>query len=117
VILQPPDQRGRGAERPHIFGPVTLHGKIEAREAGFVRHVEKGELSRRRTNLGRERISLKGFVMLSKEERDKAAARVFSSGRDRLAPRVHRRRAAGAVRFGGYEVALDVENVEDGCMR
>jgi len=42
---------------------------------------------------------------LSNEERDKAAARVFSSGRDRLAPRVHRRGAEGAVRLGGYEVA------------
>jgi hypothetical protein len=58
-----------------------------------------------------------GFVTLSNEERDKAAARVFSSGRDRLAPRVHRRRAEGAVCLGGYEVALDVENVVDGCMR
>jgi hypothetical protein len=50
-----------------------------------------------------------GFVTLSNEERDKAAARVFSSDRDRLAPRVHRRRVEGAVCLGGYEVALDVE--------
>ncbi len=55
-----------------------------------------------------------GFVTSSNEERDKGAARVFSSGRDRRAPRVHRRGAEGAVRLSRGEAALNVEEVVEG---
>jgi hypothetical protein len=56
----------------------------------------------------------RGFVTLPNEERDKAAARVFSGDLDSSAPRVHRRGAQGAVRLSGGGAALDVECVVDG---
>ena len=53
---------------------------------------------------------------MSNGERKKPAALDISSGRDGVAPRVHRRGAKGAVRLGRGEVALDIENVVDGGM-
>jgi hypothetical protein len=61
-------------------------------------------------------IGLEGVVTLPTEEREGPADLEISSRRDRLAPRVHRRGAEGAVRCSGGEVALDVEGVEDGGM-
>ena len=55
-----------------------------------------------------------GFVTLPKEEREEPGAAIFSGGRDRRPPRVHRRRTEGAVRSGGCQVALNVEGVVDG---
>jgi adenine-specific DNA methylase len=57
-----------------------------------------------------------GFVTLPTEEREGSATLEISSSSDRLAPRIHRRGAEGAVRCSGGEVALDVEGVEDGGM-
>ena len=53
---------------------------------------------------------------MSNGEREEPAALDISGGRDGVAPRVHRRDAEGAMRFGRGEVALDVENVVDDCM-
>jgi hypothetical protein len=54
--------------------------------------------------------SFKGAVTLSKEEREKRAARILSSGRDCRAPYVHRRRAKGSV------LALNIESIVGGCV-
>jgi hypothetical protein len=57
-----------------------------------------------------------GVVTLSNRERDRPAALAVSSGRDGLARRVHRRGAEASVGLGGCEVALDVEDVVNGCV-
>ena len=44
--------------------------------------------------------SLHGIVTLSNGERKKPEALGISSGRDGVAPRIHRRRAEGAMRLG-----------------
>jgi hypothetical protein len=57
------------------------------------------------------RFPSEGAVTLSKEEREKRAARILSSGRDCRAPYVHRRRAKGSVRSCRGEMALNNESV------
>jgi hypothetical protein len=57
-----------------------------------------------------------GIVTLSNGERKKPAALDISSGRDGVAPRVHRHGAEGAMSLGRGEVAFDVEYVVDGGM-
>jgi hypothetical protein len=57
-----------------------------------------------------------GHCHVVEQECERPASRVFSSGRNGRAPRVHRRGAEGAVRSGRCEVALDVEGVVDGGM-
>jgi opacity protein-like surface antigen len=64
-------------------------------------------------NLNGSRV-MNGAVTLSRKERDRLAPRAISSGRNCLAPGVHRRGAEGAMRLGRCEVALDVEIVVDG---
>ena len=63
----------------------------------------------------RQDIREEGVVTLSNRERDRPAALAVSS-RDGLAPRVHRRGAEASVGLGGCKVALDVEDVVNGCV-
>jgi hypothetical protein len=76
--------------------------------------VEEGNLSVQiaalRKLLGQSPEGADGVVTLSTGEREGPAALEISSSGDRLAPRVHRRGAEGAVRCSGGEVALDVED-------
>ena len=57
---------------------------------------------------------LEGFVTLPCRERKVSAAQELLGRCDGGPPRVHRSTAKRAVRWGGDEMALDVEGVVDG---
>ena len=62
------------------------------------------------------RIDHAGTVTLPDRARNKSAGMLGSSRSDDVAPRLHRRRPKGSVRFCGGEMALDVESVVSGCV-
>jgi transposase-like protein len=119
------DLRKRRPKPDTIWHLDEVYLKIDGRLVYLWRAVDaEGEVldvlvqSKRNSHaalkLMRKLLKKYGVVTLPTNEREGPLALRISSSPNRLAPRVHRRGAEGAVRWSGGEVALDVESVVDG---
>ena len=87
------------------------------RVGGLPRESRWAQLFRKTNPLAAPGNDPRGIVTLSTGRARSVRASGILGGRDRRLPCVHRHSAKRAVRLGGSEMTLDVEDVVDGGMR